>query len=379
MATNSTLLYRLDSQIDQLFSSWNIYTTLLAVIIVTYLVYPLFFLQEPDTHPLLLARQASASPVRQPGESAIYRSLEAPHGYPLRTGLNVKDPDAPKWQSGRDGDLRDVWKQALRGPPEGDGKKACIISVMGEKTVEHNVEKIMRDINIIGGYLRDRGTKRVAIYLPNSIELLVAFFGKWTVTAVCYRRYLLYLAATFYGFTPILIPQGMSQEQLIEHLLPISPDCLLAPAGTLSPQILLQSCSSLKRFIWVVEKTSRQMDWKATSKDGSVKVVVWHDIIEEQRQFASSELPLEPEGFEPPPVVAASQGNKGPTHFEIVAYSQKVSVASVSLNFPIKADFSYVRPWWLQSPLRSPFFHEPTDLGRLTLFCRLIPSASCIL
>lgn len=178
MATNNTLIHRLDSQLDQLFSGWNIYTTLLTVILVTYLVYPLFFLQEPDTHPLLLARQASASPVRQPGESAIYRSLEAPHGYPLRTGLNVKDPDAPKWQSGRDGDLRDVWKQALRGPLEGDGKKARIISVMGQETVEHTPEEVMRDINIIGEYLRDRGTKKVAIYLPNSIELFVAFFGE---------------------------------------------------------------------------------------------------------------------------------------------------------------------------------------------------------
>ena len=178
MATNNTLLHHLDSQLDQLFSGWNIYTTLLTVILVTYLVYPLFFLQEPDTHPLLLARQASASPVRQPGESAIYRSLEAPHGYPLRTGLNMKDPDAPKWQSGKDGDLRDVWKQALKGPPEGDGKKARIISVMGQETVEHTPENIMRDINIIGEYLRDHGTKKVAIYLPNSIELFVGFFGE---------------------------------------------------------------------------------------------------------------------------------------------------------------------------------------------------------
>lgn len=143
-----------------------------------------------------------------------------------------------------------------------------------------------------------------------------------------------YSAAVFYGFTPILIPQGMSQEQLIQYLLPIGPDCLLAPAGTLSPQILLQSCPSLKRFIWVVEETSRQMDWKASAEDGGVKLAVWHDIIEEKRQSASSELPSEPEGFGPPPIVAAWQGNKGPIHFEMVGYSQKVSVSVQARDFP---------------------------------------------
>ena len=137
----------------------------------------------------------------------------------------------------------------------------------------------------------------------------------------------------------------MSQEQLIQHLLPTGPDCLLAPAGILSPQTLLQSCPSLKRFIWVVEKTSRQMDWKASTADASVKFAVWNDIIEEKRQSASSKLPSEPEGFEPPPVVAAWQGNKGPTHFEIVGYSQKVSVVSTSSSFPMMADFSYFRLW----------------------------------
>ncbi|KAL9114206.1 MAG: hypothetical protein Q9187_007501, partial [Circinaria calcarea] len=309
---------RLDSQLDQLFSGWNIYTTLLALILITYLIYPLFFLQEPDTHPLLLARQASAFPVRQPGESAIYRSLEVPHGYPLRTGLNVKDPDAPKWQSGRDGDLRDVWKQALRGSAEGDGKKARIISVMGQDTVEYPLGVITMYINMIGEYLRDSGAKKVVIFLPNSIELLVAFF-----------------AAAFYGFMPVLIPQGISQEQLIHHLKAINPDCLLAPAGTLAPQALLRSCPSIKRFIWVVEKTSRQMDWKASTEEVSAKVATWHDIIEEKRQSASSEPPLEPEGFEPPPVVTVWQGNKGLTHFEIVGYSQKTIVAAIAAQISV--------------------------------------------
>ena len=178
MATNSSLLQRLDAQLDQFVAGWDIYTVVLGVILVTYLIYPLFFAQDPDTHPLLLARQATASYIRQPGESPVYRALDSPHGSPLRSGLNVKDPEAPKWASGLDGDLRDVWKQALKGRAEGDAEPLRIISVMGQQTTEHKLKDLMRDIHVIGGFFDGNGIKRVAIYLPNSIELLVAFFGR---------------------------------------------------------------------------------------------------------------------------------------------------------------------------------------------------------
>ena len=182
MAVEDGLLKQLDNSIDQLFTSWNIYTTVIAIGLVTILLYPIFFTSEPDVHPFLLARQSAASHVRQPGESAIYRSLEVPHGYPLRSGLNVKDENAPKWSSGRDGDLRDVWKQALKGATGTDGKstgeRGRIMSVLGkEEIIEHNLTDVTKEINIVGEYLKKQGCKRVAIHLPNSIELLTAFFG----------------------------------------------------------------------------------------------------------------------------------------------------------------------------------------------------------
>ena len=178
MANEVSILQRLDSQLEQFLSSWNIYTTLLAIILVSYLIYPLFFTPDPDTHPLLLARQATASPVRQPGESAIYRALDSPHGYPLRSGLNVKDPDAPKWAAGRDGDLRDIWKQALKGKAEGDAETLRIISVVGRHTVDRKPKDLMKDINVIGKYFQSNSTNKIAIYLPNSVEFLTSFFGK---------------------------------------------------------------------------------------------------------------------------------------------------------------------------------------------------------
>ena len=174
-----SILQSIDDQLDQLFTGWNIYSTLLAVVILVYLFSPLFLGTEPDTHPFLLHRQATPSPVRQPGESAVYRSIEVPHGYPLRTGLNVKDEGAPKWAAGRDGDLRDIWREASksRGSPA-EGKKAQIISVKGkDEPLYHDFESLSKEINIIGQHLQSKGGNRVAIYLPNSVELLVALLG----------------------------------------------------------------------------------------------------------------------------------------------------------------------------------------------------------
>lgn len=183
MADASSLVQQLDAQLERLFAGYNIYTTLILIGIFTYLVYPLFFSKDPDTHPFLLARQSSASFVRQPGESAIFRSLETPHGYPLRSGLNVKDPGAPKWSSGKDGDLRDVWRKAVQGPTSDDGKPnglpGKVLTVLGKaEVVEHKLEDMSKEINALGHFMKQFRDPRVAIYLPNSAELLVTLFGK---------------------------------------------------------------------------------------------------------------------------------------------------------------------------------------------------------
>ena len=185
MAADSTSIFQqLDSQLEKILAGWNIYTTLIALILAAYLVAPLFFYTEPDIHPLLLARQSSASYVRQPKESAIFRSLETPQGYPLKAGLNVKDVGQPKWTSGRDGDLRDVWKRAASGPVDADGKptgggSAKVITMYGkEEVVEYDFAKLSGEINAVGQHLKKHGGSRVAIHLHNSVELLVTFFGK---------------------------------------------------------------------------------------------------------------------------------------------------------------------------------------------------------
>jgi hypothetical protein len=178
----ANLVEQLDAYIAAAFSAWNTYTTLIALALFAYVAYPLFFWHEPDTHPLLLARQAAASPVRQPHESAVYRSTEVPHGYPLKTGLSVRAPGAPKWTAGKDGDLRDIWREAVNPTPPATATpppKAKIISLHGKDApVDHDFANISTLINIIGLCLQKSGVKRVAIYAPNSIEYLVVIFGR---------------------------------------------------------------------------------------------------------------------------------------------------------------------------------------------------------
>lgn len=74
------LLEQLDSAIADLLASWNMYTTILLIGILGFMGWVVYDTNDADTHPLLLARQSQASYVRQPGESAIFRSPETPHG-----------------------------------------------------------------------------------------------------------------------------------------------------------------------------------------------------------------------------------------------------------------------------------------------------------
>ena len=47
-----------------------------------------------------------------------------------------------------------------------------------EEVVEHSVEDLSKEIGIIGQHIKQAGVKKVAIYLPNSVEYLTTIFGK---------------------------------------------------------------------------------------------------------------------------------------------------------------------------------------------------------
>jgi hypothetical protein len=144
------LLAQLDDGLSSLIGQWNVYSTGIVTLLVLLITYSITSRVEPEIHPMLLARQGHGSPVRQTGESPIYRSNAAPHSMPLNSGLNVKEPGASKWSQGRDGDLKDIWRKAVAGLPEAEGEgegakgKGRILTVLGsEKVVEHKLGKVV--------------------------------------------------------------------------------------------------------------------------------------------------------------------------------------------------------------------------------------------
>lgn len=90
--------------------------------------------------------------------------------------MNIKDDGSSKWGPGRDGDLRDIWRSAAKA---GYGKTGKILTLRGNnEPIPSTFEELSRQINIIGNHLKSHGAKRLAIFVPNSTELLVALFGK---------------------------------------------------------------------------------------------------------------------------------------------------------------------------------------------------------
>ncbi|KAI9777246.1 MAG: hypothetical protein M1839_008976 [Geoglossum umbratile] len=314
----ANIVQRIDEYFLELLQGWSIHTTVIVVLIATLLLYPLFFSQPPDTHPIRLSHQSTVSPVRQPGESAIYRSLETQHGYPLKSGLAVKEPGAPKWSSGKNGDLRDVWRQTVRGAigdnGEATGKTGSILTVLGrERIVEHGLDEVSQEINIVGQYIRQHKGQRVAIVLPNSIEFLTTVF-----------------AAAFYGITPILIPCNLTVEVLIQVLQKTKPDFLVAAAGGLPLTEVVRFYGGLKQVVWVVEEGSRHMDWNEVPEGigGQAGVGVWHEIVEEKKATVSPTLPDNAEHEPLKDLVSIWHGEKDDVG-EVVEFTQKNLVAAI--------------------------------------------------
>lgn len=188
----SHLAARLDDLLTHHLATWNTTTTLLALALTLLLLYPMIATltaADPDTHPLLLARQSAINPVRRKYESAVYRSPEVPFGGPLKSGLGIRAEGAPVWARKREGDLRDVWREVVRSGSgsgeEGSSPVGLIMSIMGrEEIVTHDLQELSREVVILGRCLSkqfgEAGVEggKVAVYLPNGVEFLQMIFGE---------------------------------------------------------------------------------------------------------------------------------------------------------------------------------------------------------
>ncbi|OAX84425.1 hypothetical protein ACJ72_01203 [Emergomyces africanus] len=300
MSSSYSSLSKIDVLFADIFADWSALSTVIASLIATFLGYKLIFSKDPDAHPFFLARQAARAPIRLPGESAVLRAHDVPHGYPLKTGLNVKDPDKPKWTAGRDGDLRDIWRVALRGSLASDGtpagKQGKFYTVLGKNVEEHKLDDISQEINIIGQYIYESKSRTVAIYLPDSVESLTAIF-----------------AGAFYGFKVVLIPRMVPSERLGAYLAVAGADLLIAEAGTLEPSALLRAVPSLKSAIWVANHGSQHMDWSQVPEGigGDIEVAVWHELVKDKKSLVGTEVPATISNTPPPP--SSLSGPRQPT------------------------------------------------------------------
>lgn len=317
------LIETLDEAIASLVGQWNPYSTALVTVLLAIVSYRVLVTREPDVHPMLLARQAVPSPVRNEGESPVYRSQASPHGMPLNTGLNVKDEVASKWSRGRDGDLRDVWRKVVRG--NDGGGKGKILTVLGKQNViDHKLEDITRQINLIGQHIADQGGIRVAIYLPNSIELLVTLF-----------------ACSFYpNLTTVLIPFNLSNEELVSMLRRSAVDTLVTAPGAFPFDAVVQAYPSLRQLIWVTDEGSSHMDWDEVPEGtgGSINVATWRDIVRDPPPGAGTELPASDPERTPMDVVTFWQNKPGQME-EMVRFTQANLVSAISgqlANIPAK-------------------------------------------
>ncbi|QIX02098.1 hypothetical protein AMS68_007615 [Peltaster fructicola] len=325
----SSWIQQADAYVAETLKSWNIYTTVLAVILSALLIYPLFFPSEPDTHPLLLARQSVPAPIRQKGESAAYRASEVPHGYPLRSGLSVKDASAPRWTGGRDGDLRDIWREVARaggvGPDGREIPRGLIMRVFGKDVTEYEIEDLTKEIIVLGKHFQDTGVTKLAIYLANDLEYLLAIF-----------------ACSFYGISPVLFPFSLPQQQVFELINTTSADGLVCAAGALPLDAVGQECTNLKLLTWVVESTSRHMDWSGIPDTAAnrLKVSVWHELVE---QNTASKAPPENGALATPPPVFTIWQDQSTKRTEIVAFTHANLVAGVAgliAALPLRQRFS---------------------------------------
>jgi hypothetical protein len=156
----------------------DILSLVLLALILVVIVVPLFFPSDPDTFPFILHNRSQPSKVRHPKESAIYRHRDQPHGYPLITGLALrKGYEAP-----RDGDLRDVWDLGIQ-------KGVTLGIVRGGRCAFEKLENRQEELKKLGSGLRHLAGEggKVAIYLPNTIENLLASFGEIVMSSQANR------------------------------------------------------------------------------------------------------------------------------------------------------------------------------------------------
>jgi hypothetical protein len=168
---------------------------------------------------------------------------------------------------------------------------------------------------LIGQHIHEQGGIRVAIYLPNSLELLVTLF-----------------ACSFYpNLTAILVPFNVSDEELVTMLRRSAADTVVTAPGAFPFDAVVKAYPALRQLVWVVDEGSKHMDWNEVPKGmgGSVNVATWQDILHDSPSSAGTELPSTENQHEPNSIITFWQSKPG-TMEEMVRFTQANLVSGIA-------------------------------------------------
>lgn len=132
-------------------------------------------------------------------------------------------------------------------------------------------------------------------------------------------------AGAFYGFHPVLIPYGKPKETVLKLLKLTDADFLIAAAGSIPSKDINEQCKNVKEVMWVVEETSRDVDWT----DASEGISSWHEVVDERTKESSSDLPTASTDDQPPDIVTLWL-DESQTTGELVSFSQRNIAAAVA-------------------------------------------------
>ncbi|EWC46301.1 hypothetical protein DRE_04472 [Drechslerella stenobrocha 248] len=275
------------------------YVTYTLIAVVAGLIFiPVFLDGEPDGPAMALVQQSAVAPTRMKNESAVYRSRETPFGFPLRKGLGIQQGHAK-----RNGDVRDIWRVFVQ-------KIGHLHTILGNDKVVHSIETLDGEIDTLGAYISELPTsasrKVVAVYLPNSVENIIAGF-----------------ACAFYDFTFVPLQYGTETDVVEEKLKNTNAEILIMPAASLDLNDL-GSATSLKHVILVVEEGSRHLDF-ASEPNARVTLKEWHDIA------ATGKKGVRPEKVdESQPHMLVISKNLKLQQTEVIPYTHTNIVSAVS-------------------------------------------------
>lgn len=113
----------------------------------------------------------------------------------------------------------------------------------------------------------------------------------------------------------------------------MQPDVLIAEAGALEVHRVFSGCQNLKQVMLVTKPGNEHMDFAedAEMAGSKLKVSTWHDLVEENKSLALSEVPPV-DRQAPSPSLSLIESSDDTT--SVVEYTSEVSISPIPHHSP---------------------------------------------